>query len=87
MRHVTALAALESSTAWLGFMLVVLLLAGLVVWPAIWSTKASRRKAAADVLDRLLRAVTEILDRLPRWKRLEPGRPGPGWLTFWLASA
>ncbi|MEV4159021.1 hypothetical protein [Nonomuraea dietziae] len=33
---------------------VVLLILG-VVFPAVWSRKSARRKAAADVIDRLLR--------------------------------
>lgn len=33
---------------------VVLLILG-VVFPAVWSRKSTRRKAAADVIDRLLR--------------------------------
>lgn len=50
--HLAALAG-GSGTTLLG-LVVILLLAGMVVWPAIWSRKASRRKAAVEVLDRLL---------------------------------
>lgn len=38
---------------------VVVLLAALVVYPAVWSKKTFRRKAALDVLERFL-----------RWRRL-----------------
>jgi hypothetical protein len=36
-------------------LLVLALVAGLVVLPAVWSSKPSRRKAALAVLDRLIR--------------------------------
>lgn len=39
----------------LGLALLLALVTGLVIVPAIWSRRAARRKAALDVLDRLLR--------------------------------
>lgn len=39
--------------------LVIILVIGGVIFPAVWSAKKARRTAALDVLDRLL-----------RWKRL-----------------
>jgi hypothetical protein len=52
--HLAALAGGAGTTTLLGLALI-LLVAGLVVWPAVWSRKATRRKAAVEVLDRLLR--------------------------------
>jgi hypothetical protein len=62
--HVTAITG-ASSGASLGFVLVVLI-TGVVVVPAVWSRQPARRKAATDVLERLTRFVTDVLDRLIR---------------------
>jgi hypothetical protein len=43
-----------SSAFWLA-VLCLILFAALVVFPAVWSSKPSRRKAALDVLDRIIR--------------------------------
>jgi hypothetical protein len=43
-------------TAWLGFVLVVLII-GIVIIPAVWSKRPARQKAAAEVLDRIIRLL------------------------------
>jgi len=45
--------------------LVIVLVIGGVIFPAVWSRKKTRRTAALDVLDRIL-----------RWRRLLSWRPG-----------
>jgi hypothetical protein len=50
---------MTSQDMFLIVIILVVLLAALVVFPAIWSKKPFRRKAALDVLDRFL-----------RWRRL-----------------
>jgi hypothetical protein len=52
---------------WLGFILVVLLI-GLVIVPAVWSKRPERQEGAREVLKWLV----EVLDRLIRLLR-----PGP----------
>jgi len=49
-----ALAAAGQAIARAGFA-VVLVVIGLVIWPCVWSRNPERRKAAAEVLDRLSR--------------------------------
>lgn len=44
----------SQSAFWLAA-LCLILFAALVVFPAVWSSKPSRRKAALDVLDRIIR--------------------------------
>lgn len=57
---------------------IIAVLIALVIWPAIWSKRPSRRKAAKDVLDSMLRALGSISGF---WKREQtlchtrPGRP------------
>ena len=46
---------LRSQAALLILVLAIVLVAGGVIWPAVWSGKKTRRTAALDVLDRLLR--------------------------------
>lgn len=46
---------LSSQDVLLTVLLVLVLVAGLVVFPAVWSSKPSRRKAALAVLDRIIR--------------------------------
>lgn len=47
--------ALTSQDVFVLLLLVMFMMAGLVVFPAIWSGKPARRKAALAVLDRLMR--------------------------------
>ena len=54
-RYATGLMG-ASSAPWLGFILAVLLI-GFVVVPAVWSNRPTRRKAAIDVLERLIRLL------------------------------
>lgn len=42
--------------AWLSFILAILIV-GIVVVPAVWSRRPARRKAAAEVLDRIIRLL------------------------------
>lgn len=35
--------------------IIVLVISVIVVWPAVWSDKPSRRQAASEVLDRILK--------------------------------
>jgi hypothetical protein len=46
---------LRSQAALLILLLVIILVTGGVILPAVWSSKKTRRTAALDVLDRLLR--------------------------------
>jgi hypothetical protein len=46
---------LKNHEALLILLLVIVLVAGGVIFPAVWSGKTTRRTAALDVLDRLLR--------------------------------
>jgi hypothetical protein len=46
---------LRSQAALLILGLIVVLVAGGVIFPAVWSSKKTRRTAALDVLDRILR--------------------------------
>lgn len=46
----------QSSTPWLICVVIVLIFV-IVVWPAVWSRQAVRRKAAREVLDMLVRLV------------------------------
>lgn len=46
---------LRSQAALLILGLIVVLVAGVVIFPAVWSSKKTRRTAALDVLDRILR--------------------------------
>lgn len=46
---------MRNQAALLILVLVIILVTGGVVWPAVWSSKKTRRTAALDVLDRLLR--------------------------------
>lgn len=57
--RVTALRATAIPTTWLVAVLfiTVALIVGTVLWPAIWSRRAARRKAAAQVLDSLIRLL------------------------------
>jgi hypothetical protein len=47
--------SLTSQDVFLLAALALILVAGLVVFPAVWSSKPYRRKAALDVLDRIIR--------------------------------
>lgn len=47
--------AMTGQDVFLVTILVLVLLAGLVIFPAIWSSKPARRRAALDVLDRIIR--------------------------------
>jgi hypothetical protein len=44
----------------LGFVLALLII-GIVLVPAVWSRQAERRKAAAEVLDRIIQLVERII--------------------------
>ena len=46
---------MRNQAALLILVLVIILVSGGVVLPAVWSSKKTRRTAALDVLDRLLR--------------------------------
>jgi hypothetical protein len=56
---------LRNHTALLIVALGIILVIGGVIFPAVWSGKKTRRMAALDVLDRLL-----------RWRRLLSQSPG-----------
>jgi hypothetical protein len=47
--------AMTGQDLFLVTVLALVLLAGLVVFPAIWSTKPARRRAALAVLERIIR--------------------------------
>lgn len=68
--------------AWLGFFLAVLII-GIVIIPAVWSKRPARRKAAAEVLDRIVQILDRIVQILrPRslWAGSQPRAPsGVGW--------
>ena len=53
--YVTDLMGLPPA-AWFRFILAVLII-GIVVVPAVWSKRPARRKAAAEVLDRIVRLL------------------------------
>lgn len=54
----------EVTAVYVSVVTVTMIIAILVVWPAIWSDKPWRRKAAFNVLDRLLIFLRELLNIL-----------------------
>jgi hypothetical protein len=53
---------------------VFAVVAALVIWPAIWAKDATRREAAQNVLDRLLRALESTLKVIASTVRSRPSR-------------